>query len=211
MTRFRSPAAAVSGIASGTWSSGMILALGARGREFDSRSAPSRLNFVCFCVPSPPPHLFPGLSLERVTLHVLKCAPLLASGSQGTLHSDFVQTSIIVSLAFPSLPCILVSFHHPLLSPNSLPTNPHETNPNPFIEDTLLCLYSLGFETFKLPHLPHGNQTTYINTCAFCYSNSYIQILSTLQNKATSCALIIAQLQKKQLLFFYSNNKKIGL
>nr|PNR30712.1 hypothetical protein PHYPA_027028 [Physcomitrium patens] len=65
-------------------------------------------------------------------------------GHLGTLHSDFVQTSIIVSLAFPSLPCILVSFHHPLLSPNSLPTNPHETNPNPFIEDTLLCLYSLG-------------------------------------------------------------------
>jgi len=30
----------------GTWSSGMILALGARGREFDSRSAP----FQPFCV-----------------------------------------------------------------------------------------------------------------------------------------------------------------
>nr|PNR52822.1 hypothetical protein PHYPA_009197 [Physcomitrium patens] len=31
----------------GTWSSGMILALGARGREFDSRSAPPELGDRC--------------------------------------------------------------------------------------------------------------------------------------------------------------------
>ncbi len=36
----------------GTWSSGMILALGARGREFDSRSAPQTTpKNINVCVP----------------------------------------------------------------------------------------------------------------------------------------------------------------
>lgn len=33
-------------ISSGVWSSGMILALGARGREFDSRNTPINLSLV---------------------------------------------------------------------------------------------------------------------------------------------------------------------